>query len=87
MLNLENIAHNEIGLTEDMMTENAANGIAQTTLIALQDPAVQFRYPDVNAMAATVVIMAGNSKSGIRAVAAGRHLRNKGVNVLLCCRN
>jgi enhancer of mRNA-decapping protein 3 len=31
-----------------------------------------------------VVILAGNNKSGIRAVAAGRHLRNKGINVLVC---
>ncbi|KAB5570655.1 YjeF-related protein N-terminus-domain-containing protein [Coniochaeta sp. 2T2.1] len=90
MLNLENIAHNELGLTEDMMTENAGRGIAEVTLTALNDPAIKVRH---NATAdpssgttppPTVVILAGNNKSGIRAVAAGRHLRNKGVNILVC---
>ncbi|KAK3322202.1 YjeF-related protein N-terminus-domain-containing protein [Apodospora peruviana] len=90
MLNLENIAHNEIGLTEDMMTENAGRGIAQVTLTALSDPAIKVRQAGmVDASSGgpppqTVVVLAGNNKSGIRAVAAARHLRNKGINVLVC---
>jgi enhancer of mRNA-decapping protein 3 len=92
MLNLENIAANEIGLTEDMMTENAGRGIAEVTLIALSDPAIKVRLGATGssahlasvAIASSVVILAGNNKSGIRAVAAGRHLRNKGVNILVC---
>ncbi|KAH8909500.1 YjeF N-terminal domain-like protein [Coniochaeta sp. PMI_546] len=90
MLNLENIAHNELGLTEDMMTENAGRGIAEVTLTALDDPAIKVRHAataDSSTGATpptTVVILAGNNKSGIRAVAAGRHLRNKGINVLVC---
>jgi enhancer of mRNA-decapping protein 3 len=91
MLNLENIAHNELGLTEDMMTENAGRGIAEVTLTVLTDPAIKVRHAaSVDSSSATspppptVVILAGNNKSGIRAVAAGRHLRNKGINVLVC---
>ncbi|OIW33235.1 YjeF N-terminal domain-like protein [Coniochaeta ligniaria NRRL 30616] len=90
MLNLENIAHNELGLTEDMMTENAGRGIAEVTLTALDDPAIKVRHAATADPSSgvtpppTVVILAGNNKSGIRAVAAGRHLRNKGVNVLVC---
>lgn len=92
MLNLENIAANEIGLTEEMMAENAGRGIAQVALTALSDPAIQVRLgtggangPQVSpASMATVVVLAGNNKSGIRAVAAARHLRNKGVDVLVC---
>ncbi|TDZ37252.1 Enhancer of mRNA-decapping protein 3 [Colletotrichum spinosum] len=92
MLNLENIAANEIGLTEDMMTENAGRGIAEVTLTALEDPAIQVRLGTGGAFApietqnaaATIVILAGNNKSGIRAVSAARHLRNKGLNVLVC---
>ncbi|KAF5526797.1 Enhancer of mRNA-decapping protein 3 [Colletotrichum aenigma] len=92
MLNLENIAANEIGLTEDMMTENAGRGIAEVTLTALEDPAIQVRLgtgganaPTENPVAAaTVVMLAGNNKSGIRAIAAARHLRNKGLNILVC---
>lgn len=91
MLNLENIAANEIGLTEDMMVENAGRGIAQVAITALKDPAIQVRLgavganpPVAPASAATVVILAGNNKSGVRAVAAARHLKNKGVSLLVC---
>lgn len=89
MLNLENIAHNDVGLTEDMMTENAGRGIAEVTLIALRDPAIQVRHAGTADAASgvipppTVVILAGNNKSGMRAVAAARHLRNRGINVLV----
>ncbi|KAK0646352.1 YjeF-related protein N-terminus-domain-containing protein [Cercophora newfieldiana] len=90
MLNLENIAHNEIGLTEDMMTENAGRGIAEVTLTALSDPAIKVRHAGTvdptsgGPPPQTVVVLAGNNKSGIRAVAAARHLRNKGLNVIVC---
>uniref|UniRef100_L2G197 Enhancer of mRNA-decapping protein 3 n=1 Tax=Colletotrichum fructicola (strain Nara gc5) TaxID=1213859 RepID=L2G197_COLFN len=53
MLNLENIAANEIGLTEDMMTENAGRGIAEVTLTALEDPAIQVRLGTGGANAPT----------------------------------
>jgi len=90
MLNLENIAHNEIGLTEEMMTENAGRSIAQVTLMALRDPAIKVRHAGVldptsgGPPPQTVVILAGNNKSGTRAVAAARHMRNKGLNVIIC---
>ncbi|KAK1986779.1 DFDF domain-containing protein [Colletotrichum cereale] len=92
MLNLENIAANEIGLTEDMMAENAGRGIAEVTLRALEDPAIQVRFGTGGANAqnnslaafATIVVLAGNNKSGIRAISAARHLRNKGLNILVC---
>ncbi len=90
MLNLENIAHNEIGLTEDMMTENAGRGIAEVSLTALTDPAIKVRHAGTidpssgTTPPPTIVVLAGNNKSGIRAVAAARHLRNKGLNVLVC---
>ncbi|KAK4252140.1 YjeF-related protein N-terminus-domain-containing protein [Corynascus novoguineensis] len=91
MFNLENIAHNEIGLTEEMMTENAGRGIAEVTLIALADPAIKVRHAGGVDPATgtppppqTVVVLAGNNKSGSRAIAAARHLRNKGINVLVC---
>lgn len=88
MLNLENIAQNDLGLTEDMMTENAARGISEVALHTLTDPAIRVRLAAADGHAteqpATVVILAGNNKSGYRSVAAGRHLRNKGLNVILC---
>jgi len=81
-LNLENIASSELGLTEDMMTENAARGIAEVALSALSSGNRRLAVDDV-AMP-MVVIFAGNNKSGQRAVAAGRHLRNHGVHVIVC---
>lgn len=88
MLNLENIAQNDLGLTEDMMTENAGRGIAEVALHTLTDPAIKVRLSaadgDTLAPQPTVVILAGNNKSGYRSIAAGRHLRCKGVNVIIC---
>ncbi|EWG46507.1 hypothetical protein FVEG_06973 [Fusarium verticillioides 7600] len=92
MLNLENIAANEIGLTEQLMAENGGRGIAEVALVALSDPAIKVRFglaganPSSSAtlMSPVVVILAGNNKSGIRAIAAARHLRNKNVNMLVC---
>lgn len=88
MLNLENIAQNDLGLTEDMMTENAARGIAEVALHVLTDPAIKVRLAAADGDAPnsppTVVILAGNNKSGYRSIAAGRHLRCKGINVIVC---
>ena len=83
MLNLENIADNELGLTEDMMAENAARGVSEVALSAL-DGGVRRLTQDENATIQTVVVFAGNNKSGLRAVAAGRHLRNHGIQVVVC---
>lgn len=77
MLNLENIADNEFGLTEDMMAENAGRGIAELIVSAAGEPGRKAAAPHV-------VVIAGNNKSGMRAVSGGRHLRNHGFNVVVC---
>ena len=92
MLNLENIAANEIGFTEDLMAENAGRGIAEVAVKALSDPAMKVRFElavagekaDVSLSSSTVVVLAGNNKSSIRALAAARHIRNKNINVVVC---
>ena len=88
MLNLENIAANEIGFTEALMAENAGRGIAEVAMTALSDPAMKARFElaskGASLNSSTVVILAGNNKSGMRAMAAGRHLRNKNLDVLVC---
>ncbi|CAF3523075.1 unnamed protein product [Fusarium graminearum] len=92
MLNLENIAANEVGLTEQLMAENGGRGIAEVIFTALTDPAIKVRFglaganPSSSATLSSpaVVILAGNNKSGMRAIAAARHLRNKNVNMLVC---
>lgn len=77
MLELEQLATTELDLTEDMMTENAARSITETAYgLILGD--------DRQSTSALVVILAGNNRTGSRAVAAGRHLRNHGARVVLC---
>ena len=92
MLNLENIAANEVGFTEDLMAENAGRGIAEVAFKALSDPAMKVRFDLATSSSSgealldrsTTVILAGNNKSGIRALAAARHLRNRDIDVLIC---
>jgi enhancer of mRNA-decapping protein 3 len=67
MLEMESICTSELGMTEDMMTENASRSIAGAVL----------KLPKVSA----VVLLVGNHKSGARAVAAARHLRNRRLKV------
>jgi enhancer of mRNA-decapping protein 3 len=83
MLNLENIADNELGLSEDMMAENAGRGIAEVALSALNTGG-RGLILQKSTIIPTVVVFAGNNKSGFRAVAAARHLRNHGLNVIVC---
>ncbi|RDA91066.1 hypothetical protein CP533_3048 [Ophiocordyceps camponoti-saundersi (nom. inval.)] len=86
MLNLENIAANELGFTEALMAENAGRGIAEVAVTALDDPAIKVRFELASSSSgsSTIVVLAGNNKSGIRALAAGRHLRNKNMDVIVC---
>lgn len=52
---------------------------------ALDDPAVKLLAATASPPnTTTIVVLAGNSKSGVRALAAARHLRNRGINVLVC---
>ncbi|PHH74521.1 hypothetical protein CDD82_4899 [Ophiocordyceps australis] len=89
MLNLENIAANELGFGESLMAENAGRGIAEVAVMALNDPAMKARFglavtSDPCISASTIVVLAGNNKSGIRALAAARHLRNKNLDAIVC---
>lgn len=83
MLNLENIVDSECGLTEDMMTENAARGITEVALSALGiGSSASHLTRDQTAGIPQVIVYAGNNKSGLRAIAAARHLRNHNVNAI-----
>ncbi|KAI4266444.1 MAG: hypothetical protein L6R38_008736 [Xanthoria sp. 2 TBL-2021] len=67
MLELEQLATFELGLSDDMINENAARSIAQLILKITTGK--------------RVFILAGNTKTGARAVAAARQLRNHGMRV------
>ncbi|KAI1274738.1 YjeF-related protein N-terminus-domain-containing protein [Xylaria sp. FL0933] len=84
MLVVENIASNELGMTEDLIAENAGRGICEVAMSALDDPAVRLRAAASSPPATnTIVVVAGNNRSGARAIAAARHLRNRNINILV----
>ena len=78
MLELEQLAIAEHDLTEDIMTENAGRSIAETAL-----DIVKATSNGAVAHGQLIVILASNTKTGSRAVAAARHLRNHGARVVL----
>jgi enhancer of mRNA-decapping protein 3 len=73
-LEVEQIAVAELGLTEDMITENAGRDIAEAAVGLLSN----------DAAAPTILVLTGNHRTGARAVSAARHLRNRGHRVTLC---
>ncbi|KAI1125178.1 YjeF-related protein N-terminus-domain-containing protein [Nemania abortiva] len=85
MLVVENVASNDLGMTEDLIAENAGRGICEVAMRALGDPAIQLRAAAASPPApSTIAVVAGNNKSGARAIAAARHLRNRNINTLVC---
>ncbi len=76
MLNMENVA-SEMGLTEEMMTQDAGRGIAEIALKTLNS-----RHTH-KPKEAYVVVYAGNNKSGARAISAGRILHHHGAEVVV----
>lgn len=83
MLEIEQLAISELGMTEDMITENAGRGIAELALrIVGRD--VQDSSKESQPASPVIVILAGNHKSGARAIAAGRHLRSHSTRVSIC---
>ena len=79
MLELEQLSMTELNLTEDMLTENSARCISETAYgLTSSEDAEQLNHRPL------IVILAGNTKTGSRAIAAGRHLRNHGARVVLC---
>ncbi|OOF93087.1 hypothetical protein ASPCADRAFT_209708 [Aspergillus carbonarius ITEM 5010] len=73
-LEVEQIAVAELGLTEDMITENTGRGIAEAAVGLLSS----------DAAAPTMLVLTGNHRTGARAVSAARHLRNRGHRVTVC---
>lgn len=83
MLEIEQLAISELGMTEDMITENAARGIAELALKIIEQN-VNDLSKEAHPGSPVMVILAGNHKSGARAIAAGRHLRSHGARVSIC---
>lgn len=74
MLEIEQLAAAELGLSDDMVTENAGRGIAEAAVAQLSSESA----------APTMLILTASHRTGARAVCAARHLRNRGHRVSLC---
>ncbi len=82
---IEEIAEVEFGLSEDIMSENAGRGIAEVALLAINPGGRRLARENLDLNARPVlVVMAGNHKSGARAIAAARHLHARGPRVMVC---
>ncbi|KAL3474148.1 hypothetical protein BJX99DRAFT_248480 [Aspergillus californicus] len=74
ILEVEQLAIGEVGLTEDMLTENAGRSIAEAAVGLLSSEAA----------APTILVLIGNHRTGARAICSARHLRNRGHRVTVC---
>lgn len=75
MLELEQLAITELRMTEEMFTENAARAITAAINTVLDETDDNPDNSKDNASAA-IVILAGNNRSGARAIAAARQALN-----------
>ncbi|KAL3459075.1 hypothetical protein BJX64DRAFT_279469 [Aspergillus heterothallicus] len=74
ILEVEQLANGEVGLTEDLIAENAGRSIAEAAVGLLSN----------DAAAPTILVLTGNHRTGARAIASARHLRNRGHRVTVC---
>ncbi|MCJ1354726.1 MAG: enhancer of mRNA decapping [Icmadophila ericetorum] len=83
LIEIEQIAISDLGVTEEMITENAARGIAETAVRAIRsidsDNENRKNVPEL-----LISLLVGNHKTGARTLAAARHLRNHGYRVNAC---
>jgi enhancer of mRNA-decapping protein 3 len=82
MLAVEQIAIDEFGFTEELMAENAGKGIAEVALSAINPGGRRLARDNHNGRP-VIVVLAGNHRSGARAVAAARHLQGRGPRVMV----
>ena len=76
MLELEQSATNSMGLGDYVLVENAGRSIAEAVANTLASDGQGRVQRHLH-----VVIAVGNHRTGVRALAAGRHLRNRGFKV------
>jgi len=74
MLEVEQLSISELGLSEDIITENAGRGIAEAALTQAADASYS----------TSILLLVGNHKTGARAIAAARHLRNHNIRATVC---
>jgi enhancer of mRNA-decapping protein 3 len=74
MLEIEQLSISELGLSEEIITENAGRCIAEAALNQTGD----------SSYSTSILLLIGNHKMGSRAIAAARHLRNHNIRATVC---
>jgi enhancer of mRNA-decapping protein 3 len=82
MLAVEETAEVDFGLTEDLIAESSGRGIAEVALTAINPGGRRLARDNPNADP-VIVVLAGNHRGGARAVAAARHLSQRGPKVMV----
>jgi enhancer of mRNA-decapping protein 3 len=82
MLAVEETAEVDFGLTEELLAENSGRGIAEVALTAINPGGRRLARDNPNANP-VIVVLAGNHRGGARAVAAARHLEQRGPKVMV----
>ncbi|KAF2462166.1 YjeF-related protein N-terminus-domain-containing protein [Lineolata rhizophorae] len=81
---IEELAEVELGLSSDILAENAGRGIAEVALQAINPGGRRLARENLLLNARpVVVVLAGNHRAGARALAAARHLAGRGVRMLV----
>ena len=82
MLAVEEAAEVDFGLGEDLIAENSGRGIAEVALTAINPGGRRLAKDNPNGQP-VIVVLAGNHRGGARAVAAARHLSQRGPKVMV----
>lgn len=85
MTAIEEVAEVEFGISAEIMTNDAGRGIAEAALSALNPGGRRLARENIRLNSRPVALfLVGNHRTGARALAAARHLRNRGVKTLAC---
>lgn len=78
---VETLAHDGLGMSDDLLAENAGRGIAEVVISAIDPGGHRIGHDSHNALP-VVVMLVGENKAGARALAAARHLLERNVRVI-----
>lgn len=79
---VEDIASTQFSMSKDLITENAGRSIAVLALKAINPGGQRLATSNHNTRP-VVVVLAGMHKNGARAIAAARHLAERGVRIII----
>lgn len=84
MAAIEEVAETDFALPANTITENAGRGIADVTLAALNPGGRRLASENLRLNGRPVVLfLVGNHRVGARALVGARHMRNRGVRVVV----